>query len=191
VKWFARIFGAGHQPAAGQPAPLGLPNAAQLVVYNQLIDQLVAEPALRATIYAAVARAFANPQSFYDEHQKYTLAIRGLTFAKHAALTPKFVFIDTLCAHNLMAEVDWKEEEGEIRQQVRAIMQARQYHVVISAEEQYEDEPTYEVIYLLDHEELGPDGYSLQTLDIQSDSYVFTIVRRQEATRVQELFRQL
>lgn len=188
--WLTRIFGAKHQPAA-PPARPALPAASRLAIYNQLLAELVAEPALRATVYAAVARAFADPQSFYDEHHEYTLAMRGLTFPRHAALTPKFVLIDMLCSHNLLAEVDWKEAEDEIRQQVRAIMQARQYPVVVSIEEQYEDEPTHEVIYLLDHEELGPNGYSLQTLDIQADSYVFTIVRQEAAARVQELFRQL
>jgi hypothetical protein len=163
---------------------------AELPAYNQLINSIVSPENLQSKLLTDVTRAFEAPQSFY-EATEYVLAQRGLTYPQDAALTPKFVFIDTLIDHQQMAEVDWKEAEDEIRAQIRQIMAAKQFPISIASEEQYENKPTHEIIELIDEQELTPIGYSLQVLDIHSDSYVFTIVPLSQAEEIAALFAQL
>jgi hypothetical protein len=192
--FFSNFFSKREQhPSAAQPQPAARADGptAELSVYNQLVTAIVFSDTLRRETLARVTRAFEAPRSFYDENARYVLAERGLYYPQSAALTAKLVFIDTLMEHQQMAEVDWKEDEAEIRACIRMIMQAKQFLISIAAEEQYSDEYTHEVIELIDEDELMPAGYSLQMLDINSDSYVFTIVPLTQAETVAALFAKL
>jgi len=55
------------------------------------------------------------------------LSERGLTFPDKANLTAKFVLVDTLIDNDQMAEVDWKEDEEEIRFAINCILNAKDY----------------------------------------------------------------
>jgi len=99
--------------------------------------------------------------------------------------------VDTLQDNGQMAEVDWKEEESEIRTALNEIIKAKSYEFALSYDNLYEEHNTDEIIKLIDQRELKPAGYSLAILDINSDSYVFTIVPLNERQEVEEMFANL
>jgi hypothetical protein len=83
--------------------------------YERVVDYTVVSDSLRDDLKIKLKQAFEDPKSFYDHHNEFKLSDRGLTYPKDTLLTPKFVLVDTLQDNGQMAEVDWKEEESEIR----------------------------------------------------------------------------
>lgn len=159
-------------------------------VYQALIDLIVVSEALQTQLSADVQRAFDAPQSFYRDDE-YTLAGRGLTYPDDAPLTPKFVLIDTLINHGQMAEIDWQESEEDIRCAIYEIMEAKAIPFCLLGNDQYNGLDTFRVIEAIGREELHPTGYAITTLDINSDSYVFTIIPLDQQPEVEALFAQL
>lgn len=90
-----------------------------------------------------------------------------------------------------MAEVDWKEKEDEIRLAIIRILTAKKYSFKLSDRAIYSDNDTFEIIELIEQEELIPVGYCLDIIDIDSDSYVFTIIQLSNQEEVSNLFGQL
>ena len=90
-----------------------------------------------------------------------------------------------------MAEVDWKEEESEIRIFLNEIGMAKNYGFTISEDDLYEGYDTGEIIKLIDEKELKEQGYSIEILDINSDCYVFTIVPLSDKHEVKAMFEKL
>ena len=191
--FFSSLFGnkkRSEQTSAFQPQNK-VRKYADKELYFQLLEILVSSNSARDQLKREIIKAFDEPESFYDADGEYELAIRGLRFSKDADATPKFVFIDKLIEEELMAEVDWKEEEAEIRRWVIAIMKVKSFPFSVSEEDQYEDMSTDAVIQMMNDDELIPNGYSLQILDIQSDCYVFTIVPAEDSKTIKELFAEL
>lgn len=55
----------------------------------------------------------------------------------------------------------------------------------------YDDNETFEILELIDTQELKPKGFSLEIVDIDSDSYVFTIVALESHEEVSKMFNQI
>jgi len=132
-----------------------------------------------------------TPEAFFDTDGAFILSDRGLTYPKALPLDPKFVLVDTLMEHDLMAEVDWKSAEDEVRFSINQILKAKGYDFSIAEEDGYEGKDTYETIAQINDNELQTAGYSLEILDIDSDSYVFTIVPTTQQASVAALFDRL
>ena len=164
------------------------PAIADITFYEKVIDRIAVSDELKNDLKRALKQAFEDPKSFYDDNNEFILSDRGLKYPKDTLLTAKFVLIDTLQDNGQMAEVDWKEEESEIRIAVNEILKAKEYDFALSYDDLYEDKDTDEIIQLIDQKELKPNGYSLALLDINSDSYVFTIVPLNEKNEVAEMF---
>lgn len=161
-------------------------------LYTQLIDILVTDSSRQSSLKELIARAFADPQSFYDEDYEFTLSDRGLTYPKDSKLTPKFVLIDTMMEYNQMAEVDWKEEEENIRFAVSRIIKAKRYLILFSEANKYNDETNASLlIEYINERELKPAGYALLILDIDSDSYVFTVIPDHQQETATDIYRKL
>ena len=160
--------------------------------YENVIHTIAVSETLKDKLLRKVRQAFDHPESFFDEKGEYLLAARGLSLKAHKALLPKIAFVDILLNHNEMAEVDWKETEQEVRYWIIALLAAKNYPGSLSNEEKYgRNVHTGEVLDLINQNELKPLGYALEILDIDSDSYVFTIVPLHRQEEVQEMFRVL
>ena len=162
-----------------------------LAFYEKIVSRIVNSETLKSDLKTELKRAFEDPKSFYDNKKDFTLSERGLTYPKDALLTPKFVLIDTLQDNGEMAEVDWKEEECEVRTSLNEIRTAKNYDFKISDDDLYEGHDTGEIITLIDEKELKSEGYSIVLLDINSDSYVFTIVPLSDKQEVKMMFEKL
>jgi hypothetical protein len=162
-----------------------------LKLYMELIESIAVSEKLQADLKLALEEAFENPQSFYDQDGEYLLAWRGLNFSESSRLTPKFVLTDKMIEANQMAEIDWKEDEAEIRPIINQILRAKNFDFNISVEMKYENEDTFKILDLINGNELKANGYSLKCLDIDSDSYVFTVVTADQEKRVTEMFEKL
>lgn len=165
--------------------------SSDLAVYEAIIDQITISNTLRSELKAKLKQAFEDPKSFYDENNEFILSERGLTYPKDASVTPKYVLVDTLQDNGEMAEADWKEDESEIRILLAEISMAKNYAITISDDDQYEDAETDEVFKCIDERELKPQGYSIVLLDIDSDSFIFTIVPTTIEKEVKAMFEKI
>lgn len=162
-----------------------------LALYEKVVDHIVISDDLKRELKAKLKQAFENPKSFYDDNNEFILSERGLLYPKDALLTPKFVLIDTLQDKGQMAEVDWKEEESEIRSFLNKIRMTKNYDFTLSGDDVYKGYDTDEILRSIDKKELQTQGYSIEVLDINSDSYVFTIVPLRDKQEVKMLFEKL
>lgn len=183
---FSKLFGQKNQDEKAQ----NVNDEPDLKTYENVVHQIAVSESLQTDLKLKLKQAFENPNSFYDENDEFILSDRGLTFPDNTALTPKFVLIDTLIDHDQMAEIDWKEDESEIRFAINRIMKVKNY-MTVSEELKYDSLDTSEVLSKINDDELKPVDYSLGILDIDSDSYVFTIVPLEKHQQVSELFSNL
>ncbi|MNK15420.1 hypothetical protein D3C87_335580 [compost metagenome] len=159
-------------------------------LYEETVNQIAVSEVLQNDLKLKLKQAFEDPKSFYDDDNEFILSERGLTYPADVALTQKFVLVDTMRDENQMAEVDWKEGEDEIRFAINAILEAKNY-TTISNDLKYDDSETFDILNLINDNELKSIGYSLEILDIDSDSYVFTIVPLEKHQEVAILFSKL
>ena len=110
--FFSKIFG---QKTIDKNEPVQLNTPTDLQHYLEITEFVVVSEALKNELKQQLKQAFENPKSFYDSDNEFILSERGLTFPANANLTAKFVLVDTLIDNDQMAEVDWKEDEEEIR----------------------------------------------------------------------------
>jgi hypothetical protein len=182
--FFANLF-SGQQrndsPLAGQP---------DLDFYEKLVDNVAASDEFQIELKAALKMAFQDPKTFYDDSGEISLSDRGLNYLRDGSSTPKFVLIDKMLAVGQMAEVDWKEEEEEIRFSIIEIAKAKGYDMHISTDDTYSMD-TDKIIKSINDNEIKPLGYCLEILDINSDSYVFTIVPLDKQQLVRGMFDKL
>lgn len=183
---FSKLFGQKNQDEKAQ----NVTDQPNLKTYENVVHQIVVSESLQNDLKLKLKQAFENPNSFYDDNDEFILSDRGLTFPDDTALTPKFVLIDTLIDHDQMAEIDWKEDESEIRLAINKILKAKNY-TTVSEELQYDNLDTSEIINKISDNELKPMRYSLEILDIDSDSYVFTVVPLEKQQVVSALFSKL
>jgi len=186
--FFSKLF---RQKAIDKNEPLPLNTPTDLQHYQQITEVVVVSEALKNELKQKLKQAFENPKSFYDSDNEFILSERGLTFPAKANLTAKFVLVDTLIDNDQMAEVDWKEDEEEVRFAINRILKAKNYGVALADECKYEDNETFEILEEIDTQELKPKGFSLEILDIDSDSYVFTIVPLTNHEEVSKMFNQI
>ncbi|GAA4317171.1 DUF6630 family protein [Flaviaesturariibacter amylovorans] len=176
--------------AAGEETEMPSPNRPS---YLRLIELIAHGEYVRQEVREAVGRAFDDPKSFFDANGNYKPAERGLRFPADLPLAPKFVLIDTLAAHGQMAEVDRNEPgEEEIRTAVTEILMAKEIPVRPSRE--VGDDPDCDpgtLLWNIHQSELEPEGYALVLLDINTDSYVFTVVASEHQAEVTALFAKL
>lgn len=159
--------------------------------YEGLIERITISGTLRNDLKREIKLALEDPKSFYDDSNEFILSERGLTYPSDAELTPKFVLIDILQNNGEMAEADWKEEESEIRILLNEIRMAKNFDFAISDDDLYEDKDTGEIIKLIDERELQTQGYTIALLDINSDSYVFTVVPLNAKQETEMMFKKL
>lgn len=161
-----------------------------LAFYENVVDHIVISETLKSDLKANLKKAFEDPKSFYDHNNEFIL-YRGLTYPQDTLLTAKFVLIDILEVNAQMAEVDWKEDESEIRLSLNEIRGSKNYDFTLSENDLYEGYSTGEIIKLIDEKELNIQGYSIEVLDINADSYVLTIVPLNNKQEVKLMFEKL
>ena len=144
--------------------------------YEKLVDCIAVSETLKSTLKTKLKQSFESPRTFYNEDGEFLLSERGLTYPENKSLTSKFVLIDTMIEGNEMIEVDWKEEEEEVRSAIKIILKTKGYKNEFSELNKFENEDTFEILQLINSKELNLSGYSLEIIDIDSDSYVFTVV---------------
>ncbi|QHT66464.1 hypothetical protein GXP67_07245 [Rhodocytophaga rosea] len=159
--------------------------------YEKIVEVIVVSETLKNKLKTRLKQAFEKPNSFYDVNNNFILSERGLTYPKDKSLTPKFVLIDILQDNNQMAEVDWKEEEEDIRFALNRILEAKNYGFISSEASNFGYKDTLEMIELINKEEIKSLGYSVEMLDINSDSYVFTVVPLERQQEVAAMFAKL
>jgi len=186
---FSKLFGQKNQDGKAQSVTdkSFADKQPDVKTYENVVHQIVVSEFLQTNLKLKLKQAFEDPRSFYDENDEFILSDRGLTFPDDTTLTPKFVLIDTLQDQHQMAEIDWKEDEGEIRFAINRIMKVKNY-TTVSEELKYDSLDTSEVLAKINDDELKPMDYSLEILDIDSDSYVFTVVPLEKHHEVAALF---
>lgn len=190
--FFSKLFGKNQDTTKSNNNSFSAESVKpNLDFYENLVDKIAVSETLQNQLKVKIKQAFNDPKSFYDEDNEFILSDRGLTFPKDTLLTPKFVLIDTLQENDQMAEVDWKEEEEEVRFALNRIGKAKNYNFKLPDDAIYEENDTFEVIKLINNKELKPLGFSLEILDINSDSYVFTVVLLSNQQEITMLFNQL
>lgn len=162
-----------------------------LETYEKAIELIAVGEDLQNNLRFALRQAFENPKSYYDESGEYIPADRGMNYSSFGDLTTKMVLVDKMIEAGQMAEVDWKESEEEIRLWINHILKTKNYPFQIAEDDLYEGKSTDTVINSINDNELKPQGFALETLDIGSDSYVFTIVPQAVQNTVANLFRKL
>jgi hypothetical protein len=170
-----------HRSASPEPG---------LSFYQELVDQIAVSKELQMELKEALKQAIKDPRSFYDDSGDFILSERGLIYSIDNTLTPKFVLVDKMIAANQMVEVDWKEEEKDIRTWILNIATTKRYDLQLSLDKKYTGD-TFETILSINDKELEPMGYCLEILDINSDSYVFTIIPLDKKKLVHEMFDKL
>lgn len=192
--FFSKLFGSrDHKQsltATNSPAKASATKP-DYTFYETVATALVNKTEWRTALLQQLKKAFENPESFFDNDGEFILSNRGLTYPEALPLVSKFVLVDTLIEHNLMAEVDWKSEEAEVRFAVNRILKAKGYPFSLTEEDRYEGKHTYETIERINDRELQTAGYNLEILDIDSDSYVFTIVAADQQITVAAMFTRL
>lgn len=163
---------------------------ADISFYQDLVGQIAVSEELQMELRAILKQAFDDPKSFYNESGDFILSERGLTYSIHSGLTAKFVLVDKMIAAKQMMEVDWKEAEKEIRIWILEMAKAKGYDLPLSTEKRYTVD-TFETIFFISDKELEPMGYCLEILDIDSDSYVITIVPLEKQQMVHDMFEKL
>ena len=191
--FFSNLF--GHKSKAETPSnatdkSLSDNTKPDFALYEETVNHIAVSEVLQKDLKIKLKQAFENPKSFYDDDSEFILSDRGLTYPADSALTPKFVLVDTMQDENQMAEIDWKEDEDEIRYAINRILKAKNF-ANISSEAKYDDSETFDILHLINDNELKLLGYSLEILDIDSDSYVFTIVPLEKHQDVATLFLRL
>lgn len=192
--FFSKLFGSRdnkHPLPANSNVPQATATKPDYKLYETLSTTLVDDEALRKTLQQQLKKAFEAPESFFDAAGEFILSDRGLTYPAALPLAPKFVLVDTLMEHDLMTEIDWKSDEEEIRFAINRIIKSKDYPFALTEEDRYEGMDTYETIAQINDKELQIAGYSLEILDIDSDSYVFTIVPIAQQAMVAALFARL
>jgi hypothetical protein len=193
MSFLSRLFGQKQDSSARPQSGIQQQQALKTTrpdfeFYQKVVDVVVVYEALKNDLNTKLKQAFENPKSFYNEANDFILSERGLTYPQDALLTPKFVFVDTLQDNNQMTEVDWKSPEIEVRGALNRVLKGKNYEFAITNEKLYNKNDTFETLQLIDSNELKPAGYSLQILDIGSDSYVCTIVPLDKAQEVNAMF---
>ena len=193
---FAKFFGnnqidKGENTNNEKAKPSALLTIPTFEFYEKVIDNIVVSETLQSELKIKIKQAFENPKLFYNKDDEFILSDRGLTFPKDNLLVPKFVLVDTLLDNDQLAEVDWKEDEEEIRFALNRIIKVKSYNFKLSGDTDYENNDTFKIIKLIDKNELKPLGFSLEILDINSDSYVFTVVPLDKKTVVELMFTKL
>lgn len=166
---------------------LTLPNQAVIEFYQDLIDEIAVSNKLQIELKTIVNQAIDHPESFYDESGNFILSPRGLTYSGHRQLTSKFVLVDKMIAAKQMVEVDWKEAEEDIRIWISEIAKTKGYRFDLSLDKKYAGD-TFDSIISIDEKELQPEGYCLEMINIDSDSYVFTIIPLSKQPVVRNMF---
>lgn len=162
-----------------------------LALYEELIDAIVRQPERQERLKQLITKAFSHPGSFFDEDNDFILSDRGLTYPEHAHLTPKFVLVDKMMEDFQMAEIDWKEEEENIRYSIDRVIKAKQYPVNLSLKDKYGPMEPDSILQQISSAELEPQGYVLTVIDIDADSYVFTVIPAYLEDRVLTIFNAL
>jgi len=165
-------------------------NRLDLDFYEIVIDNIAVSDEFKVELKESLKIAFNDPKYYYDDSGDFSLSERGLRYPNDVSLTPKFVLVDKMLTVGQMTEVDWKEEEEEIRFSIIEIVKAKGYELHIATDDKYTLD-TDEIISSINDNEIQPFGYSLEILDINSDSYVFTIVPADKKQLVRELFNKL
>ncbi len=194
MSFFSNLFGSrDHKRTSSEmnKVPQAAATKPDYIFYETLATVLVSNDELRTTLLQQLKKAMDTPEAFFDTDGAFILSDRGLTYPKALPLVPKFVLVDTLMEHDLMAEVDWKSAGDEVRFSINQILKAKGYSFSIAGEDGYEGKDTYETIAQINDNELQTAGYSLEILDIDSDSYVFTIVPTTQQASVAALFDRL
>lgn len=193
MKLLSRLFKQQSQKATA-PEEQNIPenNAGNkqvsLALYEELIDDIVTRPERKERLKQLITKAFSQPKSFFDEDNDFILSDRGLTYPEHIALTPKFVLVDKMMEDFQMAEVDWKEEEETIRCSIDSIIKAKEYPISFSLNGRYESLDPDNILQQISSLELKPQGYVLTVIDIDADSYVFTVIPAHLENRVRSIF---
>jgi hypothetical protein len=191
---FSKLFGGKQKIESGNEIP-AKPGTLQsglidLQFYEHVVDHIADSKELQEELKAMLKQAFDNPRSFYNASGDFILSERGLTYPGHSHLTRKFVLVDKMISAGQMIEVDWKEQETEIRHWIIAIAKKKGYDLPLSIENKY-GRDTFQVLCLINDKELEPMQYCLEILDIDSDSYVFTIVPLDKKQLVRNFFDKL
>lgn len=161
-----------------------------LIFYQELVGQIAVTKELQTELIAMLERAIDDPQSFYDEKNDLILSDRGLKYSIYNWVTPKFVLVDKMIDAKQMMEVDWKEAEEDIRFYISEILQAKGYEMKLTPNKKYTGD-TYETILSINDKELEPQGYCLEMINIDGDSYVFTIIPLNRKQIVRNMFDQI
>lgn len=164
---------------------------ADYAFYEKVINQVTISDSLKEELKTSIKEAFENPMSFYDDNNEYMLSDRGLMYPNNSSDTPLYVFIDTLKNNGHMTEIDWKEEEYDIRTEMNEILMAKEYSLALTYDDLYENKRTDKILELINKQELEPAGYSTAMIDIGSDSYVFTIVTLDKKQEIDAWFAKL
>ncbi len=188
--FFSKLFGQSNNDKIETHQ---LKNAAppDFEFYEKLVDSIAVSEPLKADLKLKLKLSFDHPKAYYNNENEFILSERGLTYPESVSLTSKFVLVDTLLESNQMMEVDWKEEEEEVRYAVNKILETKAFNISISEECKNDEDDTLEILQLINSVELKPLGYALQILDIDSDSYVFTIVPLSLQAEVEAMFARL
>jgi uncharacterized protein involved in tolerance to divalent cations len=185
--FFSNLF--GHKSEAKNHSILGQ-SKPDFELYEKVIDSIVETEILNTDLKTKIKQSIEDPKSFYNYKNDFILSERGLTYPKDKSLTSKFVLVDSLIEARQMTEVDWKEDEEEVRLWINEIAKTKDFKLNLSTEKKYGNE-TLEVIQSIDKYELRPLSYAIEILDIDSDSYVFTIIPLDRQNEVQQLFAKL
>lgn len=160
--------------------------------YEEVVDSVVSSERIKNELKIKLKESFENPKLFYNEKNKFKLSELGLVYPNDILLTAKFVLVDTLIANNQMAEVDWKASEDEVRSAINGIISAKRYDIDLEKGNRSAYKiNTFEIITSIDNEELKPSGFCLELIDINSDSYVFTIVPLDKCEVIKRMFEKM
>ncbi len=145
--------------------------------YQRLINTIVVSKELKVNVLRSVKKIFENDPKHYDPHIRSDLSQRGLTTKIPKNVIAEFILINQLIDQDEMTELDWKEEESEIRLSIKAIIVAKNYNCKLSLTDKFGKNTNIEkILEVIKKEEMEPFGYTIEDLDINSDSYVLTVV---------------
>lgn len=140
-------------------------------------------------IVEEVHLALRTPPNYFETFQD-RLERRGIMDAQ--ASLPWFALIDGLIEEELAWEIDWKESPDTIVWAVGKLINRKKSRDAAMAalpplrEQDYTDMYTHETLHNI-HRKLDRYGFALACMDIDSDSYVLTVVPTLDLPRLSAL----
>ena len=145
--------------------------------YRELLEIVVADSGYVEFAFDKLESVAENPQNYEDVFLRLPEVGTDLIWLQ---------LIDFLIENNYAFEVDWKAYYTEVKTGIEGLFQKKGISIILEQDEDLYDLDA-EIYFPKINQLLFNTGFSIINLDIDSDSYVITLVSESQAEVLQSL----